>query len=211
LSLAAAYLAFATVGSEFTFGTIRPSLIVAPSRRVFLASRCLVLVGLVVAGGLALVVAGALLPAILGLVSGRMPSVPLVPATGLGVELLARMLAAGAFASVGLFFAVATRSLIGATLATLVYLLLETIVSSSTRSGGLAWIGQITVSGSTTAVIEAAHRGAGGVLPVDEVAQLALLAEPVIDPLVSLAVALGWIAALVVISLVVFERVDVTD
>jgi ABC-type transport system involved in multi-copper enzyme maturation permease subunit len=211
LSLAAAYLGFATVGAEFAFGTIRPSLIMAESRRVFLGARCLVLLGLIVALGFAILLLGLVLPLTASLLKGPMPEVPSPPPLGVAAEYGARVLAAFAFASVGIFFAVTTRSLIGGTSATLLYVLLEAIIGSNFRSGSLAFIGQLSMTGSTTAVIDNAHRVAGGVLPVDEVERIALEAPPVIDPALSLVVAFGWVAALLAASFVILDRADITD
>lgn len=210
-TLAAAYLGFATVGAEFALGTVRPSLIAARSRRVFLGARCLALLVISAAILVAITLLGALLPVVLTPFGGPMPSVPWPSIPGLAGELGARLLAALALASLGTCFALLTRSLIAGTLATIVYLLFEAILVSSTRSGSLAIVGQLSLSGSTTSVIENAHRVAGAVLPVDESARLVLQAQPLVAPVVSLAVALGWIAALLIVSFAAFDRTDVTD
>jgi len=115
------------------------------------------------------------------------------------------------YAALGALVAVATRSITAATALTPTILLVEAVVSSSVRSGPLGWIADFSPTGATNAVIENAHRVAGAVPPIDEVARIALATPPAVPPVISLVVAPGWLAALLAAAFGVFERSDITD
>lgn len=211
LGLAGAYLAFSTIGGEFSFGTIRPSLTTGLSRRTFLGARLIALGAIVVAMCGVVLVLGIALPIVLAVVGQDLPAVPAPSLGGLLGEAAARCLAAIVYVALGSLVAVLTRSITTATVMTLTILLVEAVVSSSVRSGPLRWIADYSPTDAANAVIDNAHRIAGAVPPVDDFARIALASPPAVPPLASLVVALGWLAGLLAAAFLVFERADITD
>ncbi len=208
IALFAAYAGIATVGSEFAFGTIRTSLTAEPSPVVFLGARLTTLLVLLTAlFGFVLALA-ALLPGLFALLGDRFPPVPAPSPVGLSAEIGARLLAAFGFAALGVFWTVVTRSLTSGTIVTVVQLVLESVLLSRPE---LNPIPAFTLTGATDEVVRLAHRIAGAVPPVSEVEQIALAPRSVLEPHVSLIVAGAWLVGLIVASIALLERADVTE
>ena len=207
IPFALALVALATIGGEFSWGTVRSSLLAGTSRTQFLAARFATL-GVLAVLMLAIVFAiGALFPLILAVTGERLPVTPSVSLTGVLADYAARLLGILAYTSLGALLAVATRSMAAGALLGMAYLLTEAIGLGSAMwsTGPAGWIQNLSLGGSTQALIEAARRAAGELTLVDE------LRKPFVPPLVSLVVVTLWVALPAVAAVASFRRMDITE
>ncbi len=207
IPFALALVALATIGGEFSWGTVRSSILAGTPRTRFLLARFATLAVLAVLMLVIVFSIGALFPLILAATGERLPATPSVSLAGVLADYAARLLAILAYTSLAALLAVATRSMAAGTLLGMAYLLTEAIgLGSATWSTGPAgWIQNLSLGGSTQALIEAGRRAAGELALVDD------LRKPFVPPWVSLLVVMLWVALPAIAAIGLFRRIDITE
>jgi ABC-type transport system involved in multi-copper enzyme maturation permease subunit len=207
LTFAVTFLAIATLGAEFSWGTLRTSLLAGTSRTDFVVARltalALVAVGLLLlTGAVATVIAIALT-----ILDGGLPTVEGPSIVGVVEVYGALTLTTCAFASVAVLLTLVTRSMIAATILMAAYVLSESLVLGSAVWSGhpTTWAQALSLVGSTESLLADARLTAGDLTVVAGTATAQL------PGWVSLAAVLAWVLLPALIALLRFKRMDVRE
>lgn len=223
--LAMVLLAASTIGDEFSWGTIRTSLLAASNRRRWLTVRLVLLSGAAVVGMLLLLVLAAVLPLALVAVVGPLPHAPPTDVAALVVLLVGLVI--GAIALIG--FAAAATLLMrsgGLTLlVAIVYGLLETTVvaliaqlapfrpenafGDGKPAGPLAWILGLFPVHAFQQFLNAASQATGGIYDYGgQAVSSGVPLGPALWPLASVAL---WAVVFIAIAMIRFDRMDIAE
>jgi hypothetical protein len=184
-----AFLAALAIGSDFEWGTIRAGVLLAGSRRRFVLVRHLTTWSIVIVTSAGL--AG------LGLVASQTLAMTGAPVGwtggGSGPQVLAAvlvtMLEGMTYASVALAITILARSLAAGLIVTALWLGTDALVTVGLRSSEVA-VRYLTISGAFGDLAETTRA---------------------VQPVVSLVVAVAWLAAAVALSVVAIERRDIVE
>ncbi len=223
--LAMILLAASTIGDEFSWGTIRTSLLASSDRRRWLLARLLLLGGAAVIGMALLLLLSAILPLLLVTVVGPLPQAP--PTDGPALALLVGGILLGAITLIG--FAAASALLMrsgGMTLlVAILYALIESTVlgliaqlpafrpenafGDGKPAGALAWLLGLFPVRAFLQFLTAAQQATGGVY--DYGSQAYASAGPLGPALWPLASVAAWGVAFIAIAVVRFDRMDIAE
>ena len=205
-----AYLTAATIGAEFSYGTIRTTLTVRSDRRAFLAVRwaALALVATVMLA--VLIVVGAAAPGVIAAVLGAsLPESPPIMLLGLIGLLGALALFGSIVIGVTVIGALIVRNAAMALLITIGYSLLESAVAGFAERGGPAMAAAVRLLPISDAalLIQRAQRAAG-IVRLPGAPETTAAGPPTA---LAVAVGIGWLIALIWVSLELFQRADITE
>lgn len=227
LLLGAAFLTASLLGSEFSWGTIRNVALFRPDRLRYLGARLAWLVGLVLVTFVAVVVLGAIAPAVVRVdpgdpaaltqdlsSMGMLPPGPTGPVSLGGALLVAASLLCLALAGMALagLAALKFRSTASGILGAGIYVVVEGIAVGlwmSRATGDLRYVPQLALTARLTALLQDAQVAAG--MSAGDGGQTSSAGWVALPPLVGAAVLAVWLFGLLGLWFVVLRRADIDE
>jgi hypothetical protein len=227
LVLGAAFLAASLLGSEFSWGTIRNVALFRPDRLRYLGARLAWLVGLVLVTFVAVVVLGAIAPAVVRVDPGdpaaltqdlsnmgMLPPGPTGPVSLGGALLVAASLLCLALAGMALagLAALKFRSTASGILGAGIYVVVEGIAAAlvmSRATGDLLYVPQLALTMRLMALIGDAQVAAG--MSAGDGGQTSSSGWVALPPLVGAAILAVWLFGLLGLWFVVLRRADIDE